>query len=95
MTGKVLYSTTPEDFQYVRVNVPCQDACPAHTNIPADIRSLYEGLYEQAYDINRISNIFPGVVGRICSRPCEDTCRHGEPELGRPWRRSSRPEKET
>lgn len=84
MTNKVLYSRESEDFYYVKVNVPCQDACPAYTNIPAYIRSLCQGLYDQSYGINRVSNILPGVLGRICSRPCEKKCRHGEPELGQP-----------
>ncbi len=84
MDRQVVYSTDPEDFYYVSVNVPCQAACPAATNIPAYIRALYEGKYDESYEINRMANIFPGVLGRICSRPCEDKCRHGEPELGRP-----------
>jgi len=66
------------------VNVPCQRACPAATNIPAYIRALYEDDPARSYEINRLANIFPGVLGRICSRPCEDSCRHGEAELGRP-----------
>jgi glutamate synthase (NADPH/NADH) small chain len=84
MKKPVVYSTDPEDFYYMGVNVPCQAACPAATNIPAYIRALYEGRYEGSYEINRMANIFPGVLGRVCSRPCEDRCRHGEPELGRP-----------
>lgn len=84
MADRILYSTDPEDFRYVKVNVPCQDACPARTNIPAYIRALYEGLYDRSYDINRVSNILPAVLGRICSRPCEKRCRHGESELGEP-----------
>ncbi len=66
------------------VNVPCQAACPAATNIPAYIRCVHEERYGRSYDINRMANILPGVLGRICSRPCEDKCRHGEPELGKP-----------
>ncbi|AFM26405.1 FAD-dependent oxidoreductase [Desulfomonile tiedjei] len=81
---EMLYSTSPADFDYVRVNVPCQSACPAYTNIPAYIRSLYEGKYDNSYELNRIVNLMPGVLGRICSRPCEQKCRHGEPELGKP-----------
>jgi glutamate synthase (NADPH/NADH) small chain len=81
---RVVYSTEPEDFRYIGINVPCQDACPAFTNIPAYIRALFEERYGQSYEINRLANIFPGVLGRVCSRPCEDKCRHGEPELGKP-----------
>ncbi len=80
----IVFSTEPEDFYYMDVNVPCQGACPAFTNIPAYIRALYEKQYVRSYEINRMVNILPGVLGRICSRPCEDTCRHGESELGQP-----------
>jgi glutamate synthase (NADPH/NADH) small chain len=84
MKKQVRYSTEPEDFYYTAVNVPCQGACPVATNIPAYIRCLFEERYGRSYDINQVANILPGVLGRICSRPCEDKCRHGEPELGRP-----------
>jgi len=80
----VIYSTEQEDFYYIDVNVPCQAACPAYTNIPAYIRALYENDFGNSYEINRLANIFPGILGRVCSRPCEDRCRHGETELGRP-----------
>ena len=84
MSDKIVYSSEPEDFYYMDVNIPCQSACPADTNIPAYIRALFEKEYDRSYDINRRVNIFPGVLGRICSRPCEDKCRHGESELGDP-----------
>jgi len=84
MPNPVIYSKEPEDFYYMDVNVPCQSACPALTNIPAYIRALYEENFGRSYEINRMANIFPGVLGRICSRPCEAKCRHGEAELGRP-----------
>ena len=84
MSDKIVYSTEPEDFYYMNVNIPCQSACPADTNIPSYIRALYENNYDRSYDINRRINILPGVLGRICSRPCEDKCRHGESELGDP-----------
>jgi len=84
MTEPFVISTDPADFFYMGINVPCQAACPAETNIPAYVRAIYEAQYGQSYDINRMANIFPGVLGRICSRPCERKCRHGEPELGRP-----------
>jgi formate dehydrogenase major subunit len=80
----VIYSTDPADFYYASVNIPCQSACPAYTNIPAYIRAVYEKRYGTSYEINRMVNIFPGVLGRVCSRPCENKCRHGERELGRP-----------
>ena len=81
-TGGIIFSTDPADFYYMSLNVPCQTACPAFTNIPAYIHYLYEGRYGDSYELNRIVNILPGVLGRICSRPCETKCRHGEPELG-------------
>jgi formate dehydrogenase major subunit len=84
MTEGIVYSTQPEDFDYMDINVPCQGACPAYTNIPAYIRCVFEERYGRSYEINRVANILPGVLGRICSRPCEDKCRHGEAELGRP-----------
>ena len=84
MTKQVVYSSGPEDFYYMDLNVPCQAACPAATNIPAYIRALFEGRYDGSYSVNYMANLLPGVLGRICSRPCEDKCRHGEPELGRP-----------
>lgn len=80
---EVIYSQDPADFKYMEVNVPCQAACPARTNVPAYIRCLYEGRYGRSYELNRIVNVLPGVLGRVCSRPCELKCRHGEPELGR------------
>ncbi|MEW6350519.1 MAG: FAD-dependent oxidoreductase [Thermodesulfobacteriota bacterium] len=79
---RITYSTDPADFRYMQVTVPCQGACPAHTNIPAYIRTLFLERYSRSYELNRIVNILPGVLGRICSRPCEDKCRHGERELG-------------
>ncbi len=80
----ILFSRDPADFDYMRINVPCQNACPALTNVPAYIRSIYEKRYGHSYELNRMVNLFPGTLGRICSRPCEKKCRHGEPELGRP-----------
>jgi len=79
-----IFSTDPAEFYYLGLNVPCQRACPAATNIPAYIRALFENHYNRSYEINRLSNILPGVLGRVCSRPCEDKCRHGETELGEP-----------
>jgi len=84
VTSQIAYSSNPEDFFYMDINVPCQSACPADTNIPAYIRQIFEKNYGKSYEINRMANVLPGVLGRICSRPCEDKCRHGEDELGRP-----------
>ncbi|MCP4284753.1 MAG: FAD-dependent oxidoreductase [Gammaproteobacteria bacterium] len=80
----VRYSTDPRDIGWVKENVPCQDACPACTNIPAYIRMIYEQRFGRSYELNRIANVLPGVLGRICSRPCEEVCRHGWPGNGKP-----------
>jgi formate dehydrogenase major subunit len=80
----VWYSDDPRDTGWVRENIPCQTACPASTNIPAYIQAIMERNYGRAYEINREANVLPGVLGRICSRPCEDVCRHGQPGNGAP-----------
>ena len=59
---------------YHRV-VDCQWACPAHTNVPEYIRLIAQGRYTEAYMVNRDSNVFPGILGRPCDRPCEPACR--------------------
>jgi len=66
----------------IKTNIPCQYACPAGTSIPAYIRAIYHGDYNVAHDINLRDNFFPGILGRICTKPCEQACRHGLPELG-------------
>lgn len=80
----VHYSTDPRDIGWVKENVPCQTACPAGTNIPAYIRMITEQRFGRSYELNRIANVLPGVLGRICSRPCEAVCRHGWPGNGEP-----------
>ncbi|MBW1786400.1 MAG: FAD-dependent oxidoreductase [Deltaproteobacteria bacterium] len=84
MAQPVVYSSDPADFYYMELNVPCQGACPVETNIPAYIRAAFEEKYGRSYEVNVAANVFPGVLGRICSRPCETRCRHGEAELGQP-----------
>ena len=59
---------------YHRV-VDCQWACPAHTNVPEYIRLIAQGRFTEAYIVNRESNVFPGILGRTCDRPCEPACR--------------------
>jgi formate dehydrogenase beta subunit len=59
---------------YHRV-VDCQWACPAHTNVPEYIRMIAQGRFDDAYILNRESNVFPGILGRTCDRPCEPACR--------------------
>ena len=60
--------------------VDCQWACPAHTPVPEYIRLIAEGRYSDAYMINWKSNVFPGILGRTCDRPCEPACRRGRVE---------------
>ena len=64
---------------YHRV-VDCQWACPAHTDVPEYIRLIAQGDFTQAYMVNRESNVFPGILGRVCDRPCEPACRRGRVE---------------
>jgi len=60
--------------------VDCQYACPAHTPVPEYIRLIAEGRYSDAYMVNWQSNVFPGILGRTCDRPCEPACRRGRVE---------------
>jgi formate dehydrogenase (NADP+) beta subunit len=62
---------------YFHKVVDCQWACPAHTNVPEYIRLIAQGRYADAYMLNRESNVFPGILGRTCDRPCEPACRRG------------------
>jgi len=64
--------SNPDYFHKV---VDCQWACPAHTPVPAYIRHIANGEYSEAYLLNRKSNVFPGILGRVCDRPCEPACR--------------------
>ena len=65
---------------YFHKVVDCQWACPAHTPVPEYIRLIAAGRYSDAYMINWHSNVFPGVLGRTCDRPCEPACRRGRVE---------------
>ncbi|GAB5458976.1 MAG: FAD-dependent oxidoreductase [Henriciella sp.] len=67
--------TDIHDADYLHKVVDCQWACPAHTPVPAYIRLIAQGRYSDAYMLNRASNVFPGVLGRVCDRPCEPACR--------------------
>ena len=69
--------TNTDDPNYFHKVVDCQWACPAHTNVPEYIRLIAQGRYTDAYMLNRESNIFPGILGRTCDRPCEPACRRG------------------
>lgn len=67
----------PEYFHKV---VDCQYACPAHTPVPEYIRLILHEQFTEAYMINWVSNVFPGILGRVCDRPCEPACRRGRVE---------------
>ena len=67
--------TNTRDPQYYHKVVDCQWACPAHTNVPEYIRLIAAGKYTESYMLNRESNVFPGILGRTCDRPCEPACR--------------------
>jgi len=67
----------PDYFHRV---VDCQWACPAHTDVPEYIRLIAQGRFSDAYMVNRESNVFPAILGRVCDRPCEPACRRGRVE---------------
>ena len=69
--------TNDQDPNYYHKVVDCQWACPAHTDVPGYIRLIAQGRFDDAYMLNRESNVFPGVLGRTCDRPCEPACRRG------------------
>jgi formate dehydrogenase beta subunit len=69
--------TNTADEEYFHRVVDCQWACPAHTDVPEYIRLIAQGEFTEAYMVNRESNVFPGILGRVCDRPCEPACRRG------------------
>ena len=72
--------TDIKDPDYFHKVVDCQWACPAHTPVPEYIRLIAAGRYADAFMINWNSNVFPGILGRTCDRPCEPACRRGRVE---------------
>jgi NADPH-dependent glutamate synthase beta subunit-like oxidoreductase/ferredoxin len=75
-----LQATNVTNPAYFHKVVDCQWACPAHTPVPEYIRLIGQGRYSDAYMINWVSNVFPGILGRVCDRPCEPACRRGRVE---------------
>jgi len=69
--------TDTRNTEYFHRVVDCQWACPAHTDVPEYIRLIAQGRFTDAYRVNRESNVFPGILGRVCDRPCEPACRRG------------------
>tara|TARA_B100001250_G_scaffold298520_1_gene260087 strand:+ start:77255 stop:79072 length:1818 start_codon:yes stop_codon:yes gene_type:complete len=72
--------TKVSENEYFHQVVDCQWGCPAHTDVPEYIRLIAQGRFSDAYMENRISNVFPGILGRVCDRPCEPACRRGRVE---------------
>ncbi len=72
--------TRTDGADYFHKVVDCQWACPAHTPVPEYIRLIAAGRYTDAYMVNWKSNVFPGILGRTCDRPCEPACRRGRVE---------------
>ncbi len=83
--------------KYFHKVVDCQWACPTHTPVPEYIRLIAQGQYAAAYMLNWESNVFPGILGRVCDRPCEPACRRGrlqtsdEPNAKDPSRKNAEP----
>src|SRR4026207_478724 len=75
--SKELHPTNTKNPDYFHKVVDCQWACPAHTPVPEYIRLIAHGRYSDAYMINWYSNVFPGILGRTCDRPCEPAGRPG------------------
>jgi NADPH-dependent glutamate synthase beta subunit-like oxidoreductase len=70
-----MHPTDVSNPSYYHKVVDCQWACPAHTNVPEYLRLIAQGRYTDSYLLNRESNVFPGILGRTCDRPCEPACR--------------------
>jgi NADPH-dependent glutamate synthase beta subunit-like oxidoreductase/ferredoxin len=70
-----IYTGDPQWFQD---NIPCMTACPSHTDISRYIALIADGRYADSFEVNREHNVFPGCLGRMCARPCEDACRRKE-----------------
>ena len=76
-TGK-RYQLYTGDAQWFSDNIPCMTACPSHTDISRYIAMIADGRYADSFELNREHNVFPGCLGRMCARPCEDACRRKE-----------------
>jgi formate dehydrogenase (NADP+) beta subunit len=74
--------TDIDNPKYFHKVVDCQWACPTHTPVPEYIRLIAQGRYGAAYMLNWESNVFPGILGRVCDRPCEPACRRGRVQVG-------------
>ncbi len=70
--------STPATRSGSRTTSPARTACPSHTDISRYIAFIADGRYADSYELNREHNVFPGCLGRMCARPCEDACRRKE-----------------
>ena len=75
-----MQATNANSVAYFHKVIDCQWACPAHTPVPEYLRLIAQGKHTDAYMINWVSNVFPGILGRTCDRPCEPACRRGRVE---------------
>src|SRR3990170_834445 len=66
------------DAEWLKVNIPCQNACPIETDVSGYVGSIAEGDFLRAYEINRMVNPFTSICGRVCAAPCQDNCRRGK-----------------
>ncbi len=80
----IKYRVTPTDLDFYVRNIPCQQACPVHTDARGYVTAIAQGDYERAYRIARAPNPFASVCGRVCNAPCEAACRRGKVEPGEP-----------
>src|SRR5512135_2946562 len=78
------YRVAPTNLDFYVRNIPCQQACPVHTDARAYVSAIAQGDYERAYLIARAPNPFASVCGRVCNAPCEVACRRGKVEPGEP-----------
>ena len=70
------HADKPLDFRTIERDVPCRTACPARTNMPEYIRHIAHGRMDEAAIVNQEDNVLSGILGRICTRPCETRCRY-------------------
>src|SRR5512135_2149566 len=78
------YRVSPTNLDFYVRNIPCQQACPVHTDARAYVTAIAQGDYERAYLIARAPNPFASICGRVCNAPCEAACRRGKVEPGEP-----------
>ncbi|HUY76413.1 MAG TPA: FAD-dependent oxidoreductase [Ktedonobacterales bacterium] len=74
----LLYQSVDADPDWYKTNIPCQVGCPARTDVSNYIGLISQGRFDEAYVLNRRSNVVPGVLGRTCARPCEPVCRRNK-----------------